>query len=282
MSDPERLLDQNADGLGSSLLRAARGDSPPSGLTRRTLAALGVAGAVTAAGSASAAAGTASASASAAVPGASVAAGGGLLSAIAAGAIAGLITFGIIDWTTGFGLPGSGEAASEARTALLGSAAPHTAGALSEARPLAADRMDSARPAAPAVPSALSSSGVLPSSGALPPTRALPPGRRSSALASEIALLDAARRSLLEGDPAGALARLDRHAREFAGGQLTREAAVLRIEALAKRGDSRGASAAARQFLKAYPDSPHADQIEAAAGSLAPKESVIDTDRPGD
>jgi len=42
MSDPERLLDQKERALQTTLLRAALDESPPSGLTRRTLIALGV------------------------------------------------------------------------------------------------------------------------------------------------------------------------------------------------------------------------------------------------
>ncbi|WP_437574239.1 hypothetical protein [Sorangium sp. So ce887] len=42
MSDPERLLDQKGRELQTTLLRAALDESPPSGLTRRTLIALGV------------------------------------------------------------------------------------------------------------------------------------------------------------------------------------------------------------------------------------------------
>ncbi|AUX27124.1 uncharacterized protein SOCEGT47_077030 [Sorangium cellulosum] len=56
MTDPERLLDEKEGDLQTALLRAALDESPPSGLTRRTLAALGVATAATLAGSAAKAA----------------------------------------------------------------------------------------------------------------------------------------------------------------------------------------------------------------------------------
>ncbi|HTN92146.1 MAG TPA: hypothetical protein VL242_51100, partial [Sorangium sp.] len=52
MTDPERLLDKKEGDLQTSLLRAALDEGPPSGLTRRTLAALGVATAATLVGSA--------------------------------------------------------------------------------------------------------------------------------------------------------------------------------------------------------------------------------------
>ncbi|WP_437946607.1 hypothetical protein WME98_37855 [Sorangium sp. So ce296] len=88
-------------------------------------------------------------------------------------------------------------------------------------------------------------------------------------------MLDTARRALRRGDPAAALALPDRHAREFAGAQLADEAAAIRVEALASKGDRAGARAAARRFLEAHPGSPHADRVESAAGIGAREETVI-------
>jgi hypothetical protein len=81
-------------------------------------------------------------------------------------------------------------------------------------------------------------------------------------LAEEVALLDSARRALMGGDAMGALRVLERHARVFSGGALIADAAVLRIEALAARGDTAGAISNARAFLSAFPRDPHATHVQ--------------------
>lgn len=58
-----------------------------------------------------------------------------------------------------------------------------------------------------------------------------------SALARETALIEAAETSLRDEDPAGALAVLAEHAREFPRGGLAVEAAALRVIALCRRGN---------------------------------------------
>ena len=64
------------------------------------------------------------------------------------------------------------------------------------------------------------------------------------------------------GDAMGALRVLERHARVFSGGALIADAAVLRIEALAARGDTAGAISNARAFLSAFPRDPHATHVQ--------------------
>ena len=81
-------------------------------------------------------------------------------------------------------------------------------------------------------------------------------------LAEEVALLDSARRALRGGDAEGALGILEKHARGFSGGALIADAAVLRIEALAARGDAAGAVSNARAFLSAFPRDPHATHVQ--------------------
>src|SRR5262245_59748917 len=109
MSDPDPLL-ENARPLERLLLDSASEDAPPPELLGRTLAKVGLAGAGAAIASASATA------ASAAVPAAT---GGGLLGAIGIGALAGLLTVGIVDqvWTPSEPSQGARSAAVSAPAA---------------------------------------------------------------------------------------------------------------------------------------------------------------------
>ncbi|WP_433934309.1 hypothetical protein AB3662_07305 [Sorangium cellulosum] len=310
MIDPERLLDKKEGDLQTALLRAALDESPPSSLTRRTLAALGVATAATLAGGAaragaggaaassggaavgSAAAGGAAAGAALNVAGA--ASGGGILSAFGIGALAGVLTLGVVQWT---GVTAPARRSQEAPTAPAAPvypparapaalAPPPTSGAaaaepqhVAEERARVDDGPPLSRPAAPgrAAPDPAALAKAAPAASG---PRA--PERNPSTLASELALLDTARRALRSGDPAAAVALLDRHAREFAGAQLADEAAAIRVEALASKGDRAGARAAARRFLEAHPGSPHVDRVESAAGIGAREETVIRRSDTGD
>ncbi|WP_437602503.1 hypothetical protein WMF28_12890 [Sorangium sp. So ce590] len=329
MSDPERLLDQKESELQTMLLRAALDESPPIGLTRRTLVALGVTAAATGACSAAAAmgaggaVGTGGVAAGGAVGTGGVAAGGvaggggvagvggavgagsvaasgvaaggavgtggvagtggvvagavaalklagmgGLLSAFGIGAVAGIISLGVAEWTSvDAPAPAPANQAQKAPGAPSPLAAPPASGpARTEPAPVPEERAAEEPP-----PPAATAAGS-------------PRARERSArtLASELALLDKARRALRSGDTAAALALLARHAREFADPQLADEAAVIRVEALASKGDRAGANAAARRFLQEHPGSPHADRVESAAGINARGESVIPRKKLGD
>lgn len=81
-------------------------------------------------------------------------------------------------------------------------------------------------------------------------------------LREEVALMDRARRALAAGDAAGALVVLDQHQRSFPNGTLGQEAKLLRIEALARRGDRAAARALGQRFLSEHPDTPHRKRIE--------------------
>jgi hypothetical protein len=251
-SDPKRLLDSSANDREVRLLASALDEPPPDGLLDRALAAAGAAGPVGVSGSGAAAG---------AAKGAALSTGGGMLGAIGVGALAGLLAVSVADYTTGFlGKPAPARTAPAAQTA-------------------APKEMPALLPRAPA------SAGVhleLPEEGrraeagldrALPLVKGSPPAPSGprlplsspSNLAGEIALLDEARSALRRGEPARALLALERHAREFPGAQLADEAAVLRVEALEKRGDRAAAAVEARRFLSARPDSPHAERITDAA-----------------
>jgi hypothetical protein len=87
--------------------------------------------------------------------------------------------------------------------------------------------------------------------------------RRESAdsVRQQLALIDRARASLESGDTAGALREVDRYGREYPSGMLSEEALLLRVRAVAARGDRVAASALARRFLAAYPRSVHAKAV---------------------
>lgn len=104
-----------------------------------------------------------------------------------------------------------------------------------------------------------------------PPPAPPPVVRRPAApavrpIAEELAVIERARTALANGDVASAERALAEHDRDFKGGAFGDEARVLRIDALAKKGDRAGAAAAARAYLASNPDSPYAPRVRAYAG----------------
>jgi hypothetical protein len=91
-------------------------------------------------------------------------------------------------------------------------------------------------------------------------------------LAEEVASLQAARAALAAGEAEKALALLDGHQRRFPQGALRVEADMVRIEALAKAGDARGAAARARRFAEEHPDTPYARRARVLVGDAGAAE----------
>jgi hypothetical protein len=106
-------------------------------------------------------------------------------------------------------------------------------------------------PAMPAAPLRLSPPLDGPSAVPAPSLRA---PTRSSALRAELAALDAVRTTLAKDDPSRALSFLTAYFRNFPQGRLRFEAEVLRIDALAKAGQTNAAGLHAREFLKRHPN----------------------------
>ena len=79
-----------------------------------------------------------------------------------------------------------------------------------------------------------------------------------SALDAELALLRSARESLARGASTEALGALAEHERRFAAGHLVEERMLLRVQALCETGLHDQARAAAGQFVREHPNSPHA------------------------
>jgi hypothetical protein len=120
-------------------------------------------------------------------------------------------------------------------------------------------------------PSAADSAASEPASAGPDPvvTNAAPSVARAEAkpaLAAELSALDTARSALASGNANAALGDLDAYAHNFPHGKLGLEAEVLRIDALAKSGQTVAARKRAEAFMKRHPDSVLASRVRAYAG----------------
>jgi hypothetical protein len=100
-----------------------------------------------------------------------------------------------------------------------------------------------------------------------PARRAPPAPSPQSHLRQETTLIREARQALRGGDSAQALRLLDECRRLFPTGVLEQERERLAIEALVADGRAAEASARAGEFLRKYPDSPHASEVRTLARS---------------
>jgi outer membrane protein assembly factor BamD (BamD/ComL family) len=90
----------------------------------------------------------------------------------------------------------------------------------------------------------------------------------SETLATQRALLDAARAALGGGDSAGALAALDTHERRFPNSVLSEEREALAIKALAGAGRLAEARARGARFRSRYPNSIMRPAIDATLATI--------------
>jgi hypothetical protein len=261
MNDPERLCDGD-DPAAKRLVLAMREERAPSGAAQRALLALGVAGSAVAATTGAAGAG-ATVGPSTLWLAALKWLGGGVALGLAIGGGASLIA--------------PPEANSNERAPLAvnqtpgsaptGTAAPRAAEqpALSEAEPPPPPTSTArSKPPVPlATAPAVAAPGIAPTASFGAPEQ--------DALAREVELLDRARQALGGGDANGALASLDRFAREFPRGRLSAEAFVVRLQALTRAGRTAEARALAERHLAAHPTSPHAQRIREITGLGAPR-----------
>ncbi len=259
MTDPPRLMQDNG-GLGGRLLRSARADGVPSDARQRTLVALGLgAGATVTTG---AAAGTSAALTSGAVAKASLVL---LVAKVAVtGAVLTALTVTVVHHVRTSTPPAArvpGTTAKSAPQAVLS--------------------------AVPAFAPASSAPALLPTSSAFAPVAALPE-HRSSALSArsaavggaaavdltqEVAALDEAREALASGQSERALSIVNQYERGTSAKTLLLEAQVLRIEALAQRGDAARAAKLAQAFLAEHPSSAHAARVRSLL--LATQKSIV-------
>lgn len=245
MSEPRRLLEDGGSDVELSLLRSARLDGPSPASRRKTMVALGLAGSVGATVTATTATSTAT---TAVLKSAGTLA---LFKWIGAGVVGGLITLGAINVAAP---PAAPPQPPPAAIAAKGALAPAVTIATQAAAPPAETAAPT--PAAPAEETA----------PAKPSAAAAAPKPAPTSLTEEVAALDAAREALAGGDASRTLRALDEHDRKFPGGMLGPEATVLRIEALALRGDRAGARRLGTAFLEAHPRSPHAARLRTLLG----------------
>jgi hypothetical protein len=275
----KRLIDRAGNDFSRAVLRSAENDVPSKRARERTAAAVGVAivaASATASGGASTAAAAASTTAKAA--GAATASATGIASVPFVKAISVLVAAGAL--ATG---------AVVLRGPKTPPVAPPTAASVpaqSAPNPLPAPRWPSSSHPAPrasagegstaeATPQIQTTGRDAPSprlggaaSVAVNSPPLAPPAPSAPGLTRGMSHLEAARAALAAGDPATALAHVSDYDRDFPNGELSPEASVLRIEALAAMGANADAIAAADRFLAATPNSPHARHVRAIVAPL--------------
>lgn len=165
---------------------------------------------------------------------------------------------GIAKWAVAVGLVGGG-----ALTSAHFLAQPKPALVVAASAPVVAPsvRLVAPLPQEPEAPPIVADSASPPPS----PPRSEPKAA-APALSAELSALDAARSSLSAGDSKGALKALDAYARSFPRGRLGIEAEVLRIDALAKSGQTAAARTRAEAFIKRHPDSVLASRVRSSIG----------------
>ena len=113
---------------------------------------------------------------------------------------------------------------------------------------------ESAAPAATVTPSVVAPNAAASHSAGVPSAAAAAAGPGSE-LARERALLDRARTSAAQGEPAQVLKIIAEHAQQFPHGHLTEEREALAIRALFSLGREQEARERAQAFRSAYPNS---------------------------
>ncbi|HMJ12533.1 MAG TPA: hypothetical protein VK524_14010 [Polyangiaceae bacterium] len=294
MSSPRRLVDMKPEGLERELLECGQGESVSEHSHKRIWAGVAAGVSVALPGVAASGVGLTGASAgaagNAAAGGAVVGGAATAVSKVGVAALASKIAVGVISAAVIVGggayLARSNAPAASLKAAIRVSESRVVAASRSTTTPAGASKTalesfdappadsvptpvaEDARAGAAARvrarrveadPSKSNSVAQAPSAVPSPP----PASPETEALASEIKLIDSARRALRGGDSAEAERALREHEQNFSSGMLAPEAEVLRIELLQKRGNHDAAAAAARNFLTAHPASPHAGRVRA-------------------
>lgn len=233
MSEPRRLL-EDAEGLERALLESAELDTP-SPDRRRRLVAL---------------------------------AGASVVTAGAASAGAGIATWKVVVAVVLVGTGGVAAAHRAGRAPPAATAAPPASVAPAVVRPTAESRPTSVA----STPASTSPPAVAPKVAAK--SAPFAPGTSAPNVAcsvgDEVTALDKVRAAVRTGQAVDALARLDRYAATCPAGVLTVEARVLRIEALAAKGDAGAADRLARAFLAEHPKSTYDGRVRRHVLAEAP------------
>ena len=236
MSELRRWSEEGAQGEAAFLLETSRRERAPARARARTLEALGLAVAGSAAATGAAVAAT------------NAATKGGLTLLIKVAALS----------LVGGGIVAGGVAVVQ--SARLRAARPSPVAVAS-----AAVEPRSVAPPAEVVP-VVNTPSPAPSAAA-PGHAGLPehPSARASAspevLARERKALEAVHQALLGRDPDAALRLLDRYRAQFPHGSLSSEATVLCAQALLANGDRAGAQALVNAYCSAHPDGPYTRRL---------------------
>jgi hypothetical protein len=205
---------------------------------------------------------------------------------------AGLGALGPVPPATGGdgGGAGGGGAAGAAKAAALKWLAA-TAGAAMVAGAVVAAGPPTKSATAPAPPAPPTSSLAIPAAASIPPPAPRAPEERPppsapsarsdaprtvassspaprDALGDELALIDAARCALNDGDPSKALAQLDAYDRSHRSGALRLEGTVLRVEALARSGRRADAERLGRSILNETGGGAYRTRLEKTLGQV--------------
>jgi hypothetical protein len=249
MTDPERIS-KRSFGLAAQLLQAGGDEQPGAAGIERTLAALGVSGALltTAAAAGASAAGVAGSGAK----------------VVTATLLAKWIGVGVLGGVT---LSGAAALLSEpaAPASPQASQASQASAALPQVAPVAAPPSVAAPPVEMLVP-ALAESAAAVAAPVVAPSQALPTQPLTNdvvvevgaPLAAEVTFIDGARALLASGQAEQGLSQLRRYEQEFPEARLLPEVLFLRMETCDRLGRSSEARAAATRLVRGFAHSPHA------------------------
>jgi hypothetical protein len=246
MTDPERIS-KRSFGLAAQLLQAGGDEQPGAAGIERTLAALGVSGALL-----------------------TTAAAAGASAAGVAGSGAKVVTATLLAKWIGVGVLG-GVTLSGAAALLSGPAAPaspqasRASAALPQVAPVATPP-SAAAPAVEMLVPALAESAAAVAAPVVAPSHALPTlpltndvvVEVGAPLAAEVTFIDGARALLASGQAEQGLSQLRRYEQEFPEARLLPEVLFLRMETCDRLGRSSEARAAATRLVRGFAHSPHA------------------------
>ncbi|HEY3496703.1 MAG TPA: tetratricopeptide repeat protein [Polyangiaceae bacterium] len=260
MKEPRRLLQGAADEFERELLASSEVDVPSSRAYQRTVASLGV-GLMLPLGAAGVAQGAVAAPA--AKLGVTV-----LAKWLASGALLGVVTASGAQLTSR--ALGQRSVAPPPAVSVQFAGTPTPEVAVSAVEPPAVAPAPAPVPSIETSPEQPARAAKAPEPQAEPPApSSAPPVEPVSSpapapsLALEMQRLEAARRTLAQGDARAALAGLEKYALEFPNGALSPEARVLEVSALLQSGQREQALEVGRRVIERDPDGPHAEAVRA-------------------
>jgi hypothetical protein len=249
MSDPRRLLDGGGTDIERSLLEAGDTEAPDGVAKRRAAIALAI-GVTSVWPTAAAASATATATAKTAKVGVPL-----IVKLLAVGTV-GVGTLGVAKFVV-----------SKPEPAPIAQTAPATNPVPAAEKSPVQSAPEAKIVEAPPVEEAKAEPVAEPERRAPSTSAAAPKSSADTSIASEILMIDQARKSVAAGSGASAIRALDDYRRQYPRGRFSEEATLIRIEALAQSGNRAGAKALAGRYRASHPNSPHLRRIESIVGS---------------